>query len=53
MWFVFGLLAFNVLEDPDEHIILLTMVVVVLGSVLLHGLGAPIAARAFARTQSE
>jgi NhaP-type Na+/H+ or K+/H+ antiporter len=50
---VFGLLAFNVLEDPDEHIILLTMVVVVLGSVLLHGLGAPIAARAFARSQSE
>ena len=50
---VFGLLAFNVLEDPDEHIILLTMVVVVLGSVLLHGFGAPIAARAFARTQSE
>ena len=50
---VFGLLAFNVLDDPDEHIILLTMVVVVLGSVLLHGLGAPIATRAFARTQNE
>ena len=50
---VFGLLAFNVLDDPDEHIILLTMVVVVLGSVLLHGLGAPIATRAFSRTQNE
>jgi len=50
---VFGLLAFNVLEDPEEHIILLTMVVVVLGSVLLHGFGAPVAARAFARVPSE
>jgi sodium/hydrogen antiporter len=50
---VFGLLAFNVLDDPEEHIILLTMVVVVLGSVLMHGFGARAAARAFARTQSE
>jgi NhaP-type Na+/H+ or K+/H+ antiporter len=50
---VFGLLAFNVLDDPEEHIILLTTVVVVLGSVLLHGFGAPAAARAFARAQSE
>ena len=50
---VLGLLAFNVLEEPDEHTILLTMVVVVLGSVLLHGFGARAAARAFARTQSE
>ncbi|CAN5607857.1 cation:proton antiporter [soil metagenome] len=46
---VFGLLAFNVLDDPEESVVLLTMVVVVLGSVLLHGVGA----RAFARTQSE
>ncbi|WP_304106071.1 sodium:proton antiporter [Mycolicibacterium bacteremicum] len=50
---VLGLLAFNVLDDPDEHIVLLTMVVMVLGSVLLHGFGAPVAARAFARTRSE
>lgn len=50
---VLGLLAFNVLDDPDEHIVLLTMVVMVLGSVLLHGFGAPLAARAFARTRSE
>ncbi|CAN5155377.1 cation:proton antiporter [soil metagenome] len=50
---VFGLLAFNLIEGDDEHTILLIMVVVVLGSVLLHGFGAPAAARAFARTQSE
>jgi sodium/hydrogen antiporter len=50
---VFGLLAFNVLDDPEEHIILLSMVGVVLGSVVLHGFGAPAAARAFARSQSE
>ncbi len=50
---VFGLLAFNVLDDPAEHTVLLTMVVVVLGSVLLHGFGGPVAARAFARRQSE
>ena len=50
---VLGLLAFNVLEDPDEHSVLLITVVVVLGSVLLHGFGAPVAAQAFARTRSE
>jgi NhaP-type Na+/H+ or K+/H+ antiporter len=50
---VFGLLAFNVIEGDDEHTILLIMVMVVLGSVLLHGFGAPAAAQAFARTQSE
>lgn len=50
---VLGLLAFNVLDPPQENTVLLTMVVVVLGSVLLHGFGARAAARAFARTQSE
>ena len=50
---VFGLLAFNVLDNPEESIVLQTMVVVVLGSVLLHGVGARAAARAFAGTQSE
>jgi NhaP-type Na+/H+ or K+/H+ antiporter len=48
---VFGLLAFNVLSDVAETDALLTMVVVVLGSVVLHGIGAPAAARAFARSQ--
>jgi NhaP-type Na+/H+ or K+/H+ antiporter len=50
---VFGLLAFNVLDNPEESVVLQTMVVVVLGSVLLHGVGARAAARAFAGTQSE
>jgi sodium/hydrogen antiporter len=48
---VFGLLAFNVLSDLAETDALLTMVLVVLGSVVIHGLGAPAAARAYARTQ--
>lgn len=46
---VFGLLAFNVLTDRAETAAQLTMVVTVLGSVLLHGIGAPTAARAFSR----
>lgn len=49
---VFGLLAFNVLAgDAAEQAILVT-VVVVLGSVVIHGVGAPVAARAFARSQT-
>jgi sodium/hydrogen antiporter len=48
---VFGLLAFNVLSDRAETVTLLTMVVTVLGSVLIHGIGAPMAARAFSGAQ--
>jgi NhaP-type Na+/H+ or K+/H+ antiporter len=48
---VFGLLAFNVLTDRAETVALLTMVVTVLGSVLIHGIGAPTAARAFSGAQ--
>jgi hypothetical protein len=44
--------AFNVLDGGDEHAVLLTMVVTVLGSVLIHGIGAPAAARAFHRAQA-
>lgn len=47
---VFGLLAFNTLSDTAEHEVLLAMVITVLGSVVLHGLGAPVAARAHARS---
>lgn len=50
---VFGLLAFNVLDDPQETVVLQTMVVVILGSVVLHGVGARAAAQAFAGTRSE
>jgi sodium/hydrogen antiporter len=49
---VFGLLAFNVLAGDDERAALLTMVVAVLGSVVLHGVGAPAAARAYGGSQT-
>jgi NhaP-type Na+/H+ or K+/H+ antiporter len=48
---VFGLLAFNVLADVAERDALLTTVVVVSASVILPGVGAPAAARAYARSQ--
>jgi sodium/hydrogen antiporter len=49
---VFGLLAFNVLSNEAETDALLTTVLVVLGSVVLHGIGTPAAAHAFARSQT-
>lgn len=49
---VFGLLSFNVLTGDDERVVLITMVVAVLGSVILHGVGAPAAARAYDRSQT-
>lgn len=49
---VFGLLAFNVLTGDNEREILMTMVIAVLGSVVLHGIGAPAAARAYERSQT-
>lgn len=50
---VFGLLAFNVLGGEDENEVLMTMVVAVLGSVVLHGLGTPAAVRAYSRAQTK
>jgi NhaP-type Na+/H+ or K+/H+ antiporter len=50
---VFGLLAFNVLTGEDERAVLLTVVIAVLGSVILHGIGAPAAARAYDRSQTK
>ena len=50
---VFGLLAFNVLADSAEEAIGLAMVVAVLGSVVLHGIGVPAAARAYSRTATK
>lgn len=38
---VFGLLAYNVLPEPEGDIVLLVMVVTVVGSILLHGIAAP------------
>ena len=49
---VFGLLAFNALGGEYEHASLLTMVVAVLGSVVLHGVTGPAAAHAFARSRT-
>jgi sodium/hydrogen antiporter len=59
MWFVigttsmeFGLLAFSVLTGVAETAALMTMVIAVLGSVVLHGVGAPAAAHAYRRSQT-
>jgi sodium/hydrogen antiporter len=49
---VFGLLAFNLLIGEAEHAALMTMVVAVLGSVVLHGVGAPAAAHAYRSSQT-
>ncbi|MCG7593294.1 cation:proton antiporter [Mycobacterium sp. C3-094] len=46
---VFGLLAYNVLDGAEEHDALAVMVVVVLGSVVIHGLIAPSAAARWSR----
>jgi NhaP-type Na+/H+ or K+/H+ antiporter len=49
---VFGLLAFNVLEGGIEKQVLLIMVLVVLSSVVVHGLSAGGVAHAFTRSQA-
>jgi NhaP-type Na+/H+ or K+/H+ antiporter len=50
---VFGLLAFNALDGVAEHTVAMVLVVAVLGSVVLHGIGAPAAARAYRRQQTK
>lgn len=45
---VFALLAFNALPSQYESQVLKVTVVTVVGSVLVHGIGAPLAARAYA-----
>ncbi|MFI9505267.1 cation:proton antiporter [Nocardia sp. NPDC052566] len=49
---VFGLLAFNRLDDTNAEIALTATFYVVLGSVLLHGITVPLATRAFHRRRS-
>jgi len=49
---VFGLLALNLPVGDAEHAALMTMVIAVLGSVVLHGVGAPAAARAYRSSQT-
>ena len=43
---VFGLLSYNVLDAGHETRVLLVTTVVVLGSVLLHGIGYPASVQA-------
>jgi sodium/hydrogen antiporter len=50
---VFGLLAFNALEGVAEVTIVQVLVIAVLGSVIIHGAGAPAAARAYQRSQTK
>lgn len=45
---VFGLLALNALPSSAEKAVLMTTVLTVIGSVVMHGIGAPLAARAYA-----
>ncbi|EHB57919.1 sodium/hydrogen exchanger [Mycolicibacterium rhodesiae JS60] len=49
---VFGLLAFNVLDGGIEKQVLLIMVLVVLSSVVVHGLSASAVAHVFARSRA-
>ncbi|GAB2527098.1 cation:proton antiporter domain-containing protein [Nocardia heshunensis] len=50
---VFGLLAFNKLRDEKAELALTAMVITVLGSVLLHGLGSPLTARGYRRRMAK
>lgn len=45
---VFGLLAYNALPDDEGNIVLLVMVVTVVGSIVLHGVAAPLVLRRLA-----
>ena len=42
---VFGLLAYNATKDEDADLTLATMTIVLLGSLLLHGVAVPLAAQ--------
>lgn len=42
---VFGLLAYNAIDEPEADLALSTMTLVILGSLVLHGVGAPLLAR--------
>ncbi|MFJ4654655.1 cation:proton antiporter [Nocardia sp. NPDC088792] len=46
---VFGLLSFNMLHDADADLVLSVLVVTVLGSVLVHGIGSPLTMRTYSR----
>lgn len=46
---VFGLLAFNKLQRGNAELAITAMVITVLGSVVIHGIGAPLAVRGYRR----
>jgi sodium/hydrogen antiporter len=46
---IFGLLAYNALDDGPADATLETMVLVVLGSIAIHGMGSPALARMYSR----
>ncbi|MGW4241808.1 cation:proton antiporter domain-containing protein [Nocardia sp. NPDC004722] len=50
---VFGLLAFNKLRGDNAELALTAMVITVLGSVILHGLGSPLTARGYRRRMAK
>ena len=50
---VFGLLAFNMLGGEPADSTILTVVIVVLGSIVLHGAGSPAMARLYPQSENE
>jgi sodium/hydrogen antiporter len=49
---VFGLLAFNALDAEPADATVMTVVLVVLGSIVIHGAGSPAVARMYLRSES-
>jgi NhaP-type Na+/H+ or K+/H+ antiporter len=47
---VFGLLAYNAVRDEDADLTLSTMTIVLVGSLLLHGVAVPMAAQRLRKT---
>ncbi|WP_194895060.1 cation:proton antiporter [Catenulispora pinisilvae] len=47
---VFGLLAFNAVRDEDADLALSTMTIVLVGSLVLHGVAVPVAAQRLRRS---
>ena len=49
---VFGLLAFNVLDGEPAHATIFAVVIVVLGSLVMHGAGSPAIARLYPQPEN-
>jgi len=48
---IFGLLAFNALDAQPADVTVMTVVLVVLGSIVIHGAGSPAVARMYLRSE--